>query len=152
MQQYITPFLAASIEVLKTMTFTDARPGNPIKRPPEPASGIVSAVIDLTGKTNGSLSVTFTEPCILQVVNNMLGESYAEMNEQIRDAVGELVNMIAGAARKRLEENGVVLKAGLPRTIVGEGHTIDHMVQGTLIVIPFKTSAGIFYIEACFEK
>lgn len=151
MQEYITPFLSASIEVLKTMAATEAHPGNPVKQPPMPAQGIVSAVIDLEGKTNGSLSITFTQPCILEIVNKMLGETHSEMNEQVCDAVGELVNMISGAARRRLQEKGFVFTAGLPRTLMGEGHTIDH-VTGTLVRIPFKTDAGVFYVEACFEE
>ena len=151
MQKYITPFLAATMEVLSTMANTPARPGNPLKRNPQPASGVISAVIDMTGGTNGSISITFTENCIIHLVNNMLGETYSEMNDQIKDAVGELVNMISGSARKRLEANGFKFIAGLPRCILGEGHTIDHSVGGAVIVIPFKTKDGFFYVEACFD-
>ena len=151
MQEYINPFLSASIEVLKTMAAIEAHPGNPVKKSLEPAQGIISAVIDFKGKTNGSLSITFTEPCILHIVHKMLGESHGEINAQVRDAVGELVNMISGVARKHLEEAGFIFSAGFPRTLVGKGHTIDH-VPGTLVRIPFKTEAGIFYVEACFEQ
>ena len=151
MKKYISPFLAATIEVLITMANTPARPGNPLKRDPQPANGVISAVIDMTGGTNGSISITFSEKCIVQVVNNMLGETYTEMNDQIVDAVGELVNMISGSARKRLEANGFKFTAGLPRNILGEGHTIDHSVEGAVIAIPFKTEEGLFYVEACFD-
>ncbi|MBF0276500.1 MAG: chemotaxis protein CheX [SAR324 cluster bacterium] len=150
MKKYISPFLAATLEVLSTMANTPARPGNPLKRDPKPADGVISAIIDMTGGTNGSISITFSESCIVQVVNNMLGESYTEMNDQIQDAVGELVNMISGAARKRLEANGFRFTAGIPHTVTGEGHTIDHSVQGAVVVIPFKTEGGLFYVEACF--
>jgi len=151
MKKYISPFLEATLEVLSTMANTTARPGKPSRRDSQPADGEISAVIDMMGGTNGSVSITFSEECIIQLVNNMLEESYTAMNDQVNDAVGELVNMIAGSARKRLEANGFIFTAGIPRCITGPGHTITHSVDGSVIVIPFKTKNGLFYVEACFE-
>ncbi|MBF0287634.1 MAG: chemotaxis protein CheX [SAR324 cluster bacterium] len=152
MIEYITPFLSATMEVLKTMATTEAKPGRPTKRGPQPAEGIISAVIDLTGGTKGSISITFTEECIVGIVNAMLGETYTELNADIEDAVGELVNMISGSARRELSESGFVFQSGTPQCITGEGHTIAHFAEGTLIAIPFKTENGLFYMEACFES
>ena len=47
-------------------------------------------------------------------VTNMLGEEIEEMNEEIKDAVGEITNMISGQARKKLDEQGMSLKAAIP--------------------------------------
>ncbi len=152
MIEYITPFLSATMEVLRTMANTESKPGRPTKRSPQPAEGIISAVIDLTGGTKGSISITFTEECIVSIVNGMLGESYTGMNDDIQDAVGELVNMISGSARRELSEAGFVFQSGIPRCITGEGHAIEHFTEGTLIAIPFKTDHGLFYVEACFES
>ncbi len=149
---YIQPFLAATLKVLQTMTNTAARPGRPSKREPQPATGVISAVIELTGGTKGSISLTFTEAAIVGIVNNMLGEAYTEMNEDIADAVGELVNMISGEARRNLAEQGFVFHAGIPQLTEGEGHTIPHAVSGGIFFVPFKTEDGVFYIEACFES
>ncbi len=151
MKKYITPFLAAILEVLSIMANTTARAGSPSKRDSQPADGEISAVIDMTGGTNGSISITFSEECIVQLVNKMLAETYTTMNDQINDAAGELANMIAGSARKKLEASGFKFTAGIPRCIMGIGHTIDHSVKGPVIVIPFKTEVGLFYVEACFE-
>jgi chemotaxis protein CheX len=46
--------------------------------------------------------VSFTEASILPIVSNMFGEEIKEMNEEIKDAVGEITNMISGQASKRL--------------------------------------------------
>lgn len=68
----------------------------------------------LTGETRGTISVSFTETSILAIVSNMLGEEIKEMNEEIKDAVGEITNMISGQARKKLDEQGMSLKAATP--------------------------------------
>lgn len=150
--EFITPFLSATIEVLKTMAQTDAKPGKPTRREPQPAEGVVTSVVDFTGGTNGSVSITFTEDCIVGLANSMWGESFTEMNSEIEDAVGELINMISGVARKNLSEKGFIFQGGIPRVLKGEGHTIDHSVSGTVVAVPFKTKDGVFVLEACFES
>ena len=78
------------------------------------ARGDVSGVMGLTGETGGTISASFTETSILAIVSNMLGEEKKEMNEEIKDAVGEITNMISGQARKKLDEQGMSLKAAIP--------------------------------------
>ncbi|MGK5091993.1 chemotaxis protein CheX [Deltaproteobacteria bacterium TL4] len=150
--EYINPFLASTMKVLKTMAQTEAKPGRPYKKEGQEATGIISAIIGLSGGTNGSISLTFSEPAIVGIVNNMLGESYTKLNDDVADAVGELTNMISGEARRTLAEEGYVFKAGIPQILRGEGHLIEHPAKGPVAVIPFKTDDGMFSVEACFSS
>ena len=99
---FVNPFIEATVEVLETMASTKAAAGKPYLKNNKVAAGDVSAVIGLTGEINGTLSVTFTEACILSIVSNMLGEDVEKMNSSVNDAVGETTNMIAGLARRKL--------------------------------------------------
>jgi chemotaxis protein CheX len=110
-----------------------------------------AGVIGLTGKTRGTVSVSFTEDCILSIVSNMLGEEMMELNNDIKDAVGEITNMITGQARQKLEEIGMSLKAAIPTVITGKNHTITHITVAPVMAIPFSTDNGKFTIEVCFE-
>jgi len=124
-------------------------------------------VIGLTGETRGTISVSFTKICqdappfragsfteasILPIVSNMLGEEMKELNEEIKDAVGEITNMISGQARKKLEELGRTLKAAIPTVITGRDHAVKHVTTYPIIAIPFTTDSGEFTIEVCFEE
>ncbi|MDA8403788.1 MAG: chemotaxis protein CheX, partial [Desulfobacteraceae bacterium] len=75
-----------------------------------------------------------------------------ELNHEVSDAVGELVNMISGQARRELEEIGRLFHAAIPTVISGRGHCVTHYTDGPKIAIPFTTDDGSFTIEVCLES
>jgi len=150
--KFISPFINATLNVLGTMASTKAEAGKPYLKKDQVASGDVSGVIGLIGKVKGTLSVSFTEKSILAIVSNMLGEEMKELNEEIKDAVGEITNMISGQARQELEDLGRSLQAAIPSVIMGKDHTITHVTSYPVIAVPFSTSNGQFTIEVCFEQ
>ena len=120
---FINPFLAAVVHVLQTMAFTETRVGKPCLKGKSPLSqGDVTGIVGLIGEQHGSLAVSFSEAAILQVVSNMFGEECKEINDEVRDAVGELTNMICGDARRILAEQGHQFQAAIPTVIDGKGH------------------------------
>jgi len=147
----INPFLAAAISVLKTMANIEPKPGKPFLKKDRAALGDVSAIIGITGAAQGSMALTFSEPCIKAVVSNLFKAPVTELNEEVRDAVGELTNMICGDARRRLSEDGISLQAGIPTVVSGKNHTISHISNGPFLSVPFDTPAGKFIIEVAFN-
>ena len=155
--EFINPFLEAGINVLKTMAFVDTKPGKPfLKQAEEPSLGDISGIIGLTGPVKGSLAISFSEAAILYIVSNMFSETFIRIDAEIKDAVGELSNMICGDARRILGEKGYVFAAAIPTVVVGERHEILHAVPGPSIVIPFSVRQDRqekpFFIDACFES
>jgi chemotaxis protein CheX len=150
--KFINPFIAATIHVLDTLAHVETKPGKPFIKKDKIARGDVTGVIGLTGKMRGTISVSFSEPCILSIVSGMFGEEMKEMNEEIRDAVGEISNMISGQARRKLEEDGLSLSAAIPTVIMGKDHSLSHITTYPVIAIPFHTAKGEFTIEVSFEE
>jgi chemotaxis protein CheX len=148
----INPFLAAAMHVLKTMAAIDARPGKPFLKKDHLAIGDVSAIIGITGAARGSMALVFTEKCIMEIASSLLGEVLTEMNHEVRDAVGELTNMICGDARRRLSEEGFSLQAGVPTIVAGKSHSIMHVADGPLLAVPFETVHGSFMVEVAFSS
>lgn len=150
--KYINPFLEGTLHVVKTMAFIDARPGKPYIKKDNFAKGDISGVIGIVGALRGSFALSFSEGSILRIVSSMLGEEIVELNGDIEDAVGELTNMVSGAARQRLEAMGVSLTAALPTVVRGKDHSIAHVLGGPSIVIPFETDSGSFVADVCMIK
>lgn len=150
--RYINPFIEATMHVLDTLAHVQAQPGKPFIKKDKIARGDVTGVIGLTGKMRGTVSVSFTEPCILAIVSGMFGEEMKEMNEEIRDAAGEISNMISGQARRKLEEDGLSLSAAIPTIVMGKNHSLSHITTYPVIAVPFKTAKGEFTIEVSFEE
>ncbi len=147
----INPFINATLHVLETMASTKSEAGKPYLKKEEIAKGDVTGVIGLTGDSRGTVSVSFSEKCILAVVSKMFAEEMTEVNGEIRDAVGELANMISGQARQKLEVGGKSLQAAIPTVIMGKDHTISHITSQPVVAIPFTTADGGFTIEVSLE-
>jgi len=151
--EFINPFLQAAVTVLQTMAFTTPKVGKPfLKGKTTLSQSDLTGIVGLTGVINGSLAVSFSEAAILQVVSNMFGEAFKEINDEVRDAVGEISNMICGDARRMLAEKGHEFQAAIPTVIEGKNHKIFHTLPGPVLVIPFTVGAAdAFFVEVCFE-
>jgi chemotaxis protein CheX len=139
------------MSVLKTMAFLEPIPGNPYIKKGGAASGDVSGIVGITGDAEGSLCLSFSKTCILFIISKMLGEEQKEINEDVKDAVGELTNMISGDSRRRLQEIGHSFQGAIPSVISGPGHEVKHITRGPILSIPFTTQAGDFIVEVCFK-
>ena len=149
--QFINPFLDGTKHVLETMAMVSPVEGKPYLKKDNTAQGDVSAIIGMTGAARGSLALSFSKSCILQIVSNMLGENYQDINDDVRDAVGEITNMISGAARKNLEGKGLSVLAAIPTVVSGKDHRIIHVLGGPSIIIPFETGGGPFVVDICLN-
>jgi chemotaxis protein CheX len=147
----INPFLAATLHVLETMARVKPKPGQPFLKKNEAALGDVSAIIGITGAARGSMALTFSESAIKSIAGSLLGVHFTEVDDELRDAVGELTNMICGDARRRLSEEGISLQAGIPTIVSGKNHTISHINNGPRLAIPFQTPHGGFVVEVAFN-
>ena len=147
----VNPFISATVNVLETMASIKCKALKPYLKKNDVAEGDVTGIVGITGDTNGTISVTFEEKVILQIVSKMLMEEINELNTEVHDAVGELTNMISGQARKKLSEIDKVFKAATPSVISGKKHKIVHYNEGPMIAIPFTTDYGSFTIEVCLE-
>ena len=149
--EFINPFLEATLSVLKTMASVEANPGRPFIKKDSSSSGDVSGIVGITGEAEGSLCITFSRECILRIISGMLGEEQKEINDDVKDAVGELTNMISGDSRRRLQEVGYTFQGSIPSVVSGPGHEVKHITKGPILSIPFGTQGGNFVVEVCFK-
>lgn len=151
--EFINPFIAALVNVLKTMAQTELTPGKPKKKADELAQGDVSGLIGMVGdKVKGSLSITFDESLALELMHRMLGEKPDKIDAEVTDMVGEIANMICGGAKNELADKGYDFGMATPIVVSGKNHSITHQVDGPKMIMPFTSDAGNAYLEICFDK
>jgi len=148
----VNPFLAATVDILEKVGGITAEVQKPFLKTVPEGRGAVSGVVAVKGKTPGTAAVTFSKECILSIVSTMFGETISEMNDEVRDAVGEITNMISGLATQLYEKDGFGLKAGLDQVLMGDGHRIQHLPRQPVLGIPVKTDKGEITIELCFKE
>jgi chemotaxis protein CheX len=82
----------------------------------------------------------------------MIGENIKTMSDEIKDAVGEITNMISGVARKNLEADGFYIQAAIPTVVTGKNHSITHVTGGQSLIIPFEIDEGTFVVDVCLNE
>jgi CheY-specific phosphatase CheX len=97
------------------LNFTGAK-ADPVEVLPP---GLVSAHIPMIGSRCYELSLEITREAAAQLAGAMLYSEPGSLEpSEIRDAIGEIVNMLAGGVKRRLP-GGVDLELGLPVFVNG---------------------------------
>lgn len=148
--ELINPFLTSTVNVLKTMAFTEARPSSPLIKKTAGTFGDITGVIGMASATlSGSMILSFSQTCILQVLAKMLNESpKTSIDDEVVDAVGELTNMICGGAKAELAKLDHRFDIATPTMIVGKSTEVTYHFGTPTIIVPFETEHGGFVIEA----
>lgn len=147
--QLIVPFVSSVREVFRTMVGTDARVARPeVKTHPE-TSYDVSSIVQFGGDVSGSVVISFELQAALKLVEAFSGMPVEADGEDFVDALGELGNMIAGAAKRHLACNASI---GIPSVILGPGHHIARLKDVPCVVIPCATDVGSFAVEVSIKS
>ena len=93
----------------------------------------------------GTVVLCLSKEVAVKAASAMLMMEAAELNSDVIDAVGELTNMVAGAAKAELEE--LSLSISLPNVILGKGHEVHFPSNVTPICVPFSCEWGELAIE-----
>ena len=150
---FINPFIAALLNVMSTMAQTELTPGKPRKKEDDKAGGDISGLIGMVGENiQGSLSISFEEGLVLEIMHKMLGEKPKDINADVKDMVGEITNMICGGAKNELSQKGYEFGMATPMVVSGKNHTVNHQVDGKKMIMPFNHPSGNLYLEMCFNK
>ena len=70
-------------------------------------------------------------------------------HEDFADAVGELVNMVAGNAKAKFD--GKCVSISIPSVVIGS-HMVAPPSDAVCISIPFNSAGGPFAVEVCLKK
>ena len=151
MNEYVEPYQRATLNVIEMMAFVKPLTAKPFIKKDKKARGDISGIISLSGSKEGVMVISLSKGAICRIVSSMFGEEYKEINDEVKDAVGEITNMIAGDARKMLAEKNIPLEAGIPSIVVGRGHEISSLAEGKCLSIPFKIEEYPFVVEVSFN-
>ena len=112
----------------------------------------ITGILGFSGGRKGSLLVSMPEPCALKAVGGMLGIEFDAIDSDVRDGVSELVNMIAGGAKTKLQSKGMGFELSIPNTVIGQSHQITAPANSKRTRLEFGSPAGDFFIEVHFKE
>jgi chemotaxis protein CheX len=147
--EYINSFISSLDNTFRTMLDCEVTRGQAALKDNLSPKFDVSGVIGLSGKAVGTVVLSLSKEVAMQAASHMLMCENTEINDDVVDAVGELTNMIAGAAKADLAE--YQLMVSLPSVITGRDHEVRFPSDVRPICVPFSTKWGALVLEVGFS-
>lgn len=94
----------------------------PVFVPPEMSVGGLSAIIGLNGNVSGFFAPHIMPKDACVIAGNMLGDSFAEVDDIVCDAIGEIANMLGGSLKKFSSRNGELFRISIPTIVHGNNY------------------------------
>ena len=143
MEQYIHPFVQVTSSVFKDMLQCELKPDRAYFVGKEAfLDWDISGLIALTGEVKGLVAISMKNATASKITAKLMGGIESIHSSDMVDAVGEIVNIIAGNVKKNLEDMFKIV-ISLPKVISGKAHAVvipdDRM---RLLCIPFTVFDG----------
>ena len=150
--RYINPFIESVLDNLKVMAQIQAVKKDLSISKDAKTRAEISAIIGLSGEIVGSAVISLPKKLALNVASAMFMEELTEINDDVKDAIGELANIVVGTARNKLKDAGHDVTISTPTIIIGLGHEVSHPHAVPFLLIPFSTDDGEFSIKKKKKK
>ena len=143
MKQYIQPFINVCRSVFKDFIGQEIEANMPhFLEKDQATEWDISGIIGLSGEARGAVVISLKDDLALKLTGILTGKVHKVLYDDVVDAVGEIINIIAGNVKQELED-AFRLVISLPTIVTGKGHTINWPTgQARVICIPF-TMGGI---------
>lgn len=152
--KYINPFLDSVDQVFKMMLDIEVR-REQIKlsnreTAASPRADTITSLVEISGQADGFVALCFPTRTALGLAARFLGSDASELNEEVVDAISELANMVAGAAKSKFDIDPPP-KLNLPTVVRGTNHRDSYPTQARWLEVPFGCEAGSFTMEVAFR-
>jgi len=155
-EKYIQPFIKVCESVFLDFCKTEVKVGRVffVTRDKQELDWDISGIIGLSGQISGAVSISMRDIVAFKVTKNLTGVDHNSFDIDVIDAIGEIINIIAGNIKKEFEES-FRTAISLPSIVQGKGHKIIWPSEKIRIIcIPFSifSEQEIFLSIAIEEK
>lgn len=143
--KFIMPFMTSIKNVFGTMLKTKVTFGAPSLKQQGQVSHGVSGIISFTGSVSGNIVVSLPLDVAAEAIRRFAGIVLPPDHPDFIDAIGELVNMIAGGAKASFGREDVAISC--PSVVMGHDHQLFQRKDQAVVVVPCQSEAGAFVTE-----
>ncbi|MCL2556970.1 MAG: chemotaxis protein CheX [Treponema sp.] len=153
LELYVKPFVKSTLHTFKDFVGMDLVVGNPhFSGRTLVFDRDISAVIGLSGAVRGAVVVSLQRKFALEITGKLIGSEPADLDDDVVDAIGEIVNIIAGNI-KQYVEGGEQIVISLPTIVKGKGHKFAWPGKSSRILcVSFKHGNDAFFLLADMVK
>lgn len=111
----------------------------------------LSAIIGISGSISGFVAFRCPSMLAMDIAATMFGIPFSDVTSEVKDAVGEVTNMVAGRIKLELDPHGTVFSMS-PPTVVSGDHELHSCGSGVLIKRSFDVKEFSFGIEFFYRE
>ncbi len=149
--KYEQAVIGAVNDVFTAMTSLEVAAGAPVRNSMEVMPSNISGSIGFAGDVSGALVVLCPVKTATAITADLLGMEVEDLGDDVRDAVGELVNMVAGGFKSSLARDGILLNISIPITVIGKGFRVSGPSRSQRIIFPFACEQYEFWIDLYYR-
>lgn len=144
--------IAGTKEVFSTMLMTELASGTVLANKKCEVDSNLTSMIGLGGDIRGVLAIHTPAKVAMAITGGFLGIDIASIDEDVKDAIGEIANMVAGNLKVTYAEYDKKIELAIPTTIVGESFTVGGIAEASRITVPFIMDDSTFWVELIFVE
>lgn len=111
----------------------------------------ISGIIGLSGSIRGMVAISMPKELAIEIASALHGENFVAITNEVSDTVGEIVNVLAGAAKRHIKTETFLIS--LPNVIIGHNHKIQPMKSTESYIIQMLTaSKQEMFLELSIKK
>jgi chemotaxis protein CheX len=110
----------------------------------------VSAMVGFAGSFSGMVSINTPQKLAMAFTSQMLGMDIAEFDDDVRDALGEIANMIGGSFKHHLVKDGHEVRLSTPSVISGEEYVMT-VGSSDILTLMFESGGEHFIVSVYLE-
>ncbi len=164
----IEEIVSSTNEVFSTMIPMEISSDGSFYQKEDMISTDVMSLVSFTGEHSGILAVFCSKEIALKITSSMLGIEATELDQDTKDAMGEVTNMIAGTLKNKIYEKFGAMHLSVPIVIAGGDLTISssggekHDVkfasnvtcnsQNSWLMTPFASNGSVFNVGFVVKK
>ena len=106
----------------------------------------ISSVVGFAGRLTGCLLLHFNPDVACALASGLVGSKILKVDETVCDAIGEMVNMLAGGLKHHLSKNEEMFKISIPSVIAGKDYETHAPASSHIVLV--GVSAGPYNFKA----
>ena len=147
----LNPFIQAAVEVLKAEIGATVSRKDLSLQKSSLTSDDITVLINLVGDVYGVVMYGMPLSTGLNMVSQIMGQKFDELNSLAQSGVAELGNVISGQATIRFSEAGYQSNISTPTVLIGNGIEISTL-DFHRIVVPLETQFGDFTVHLALRE
>jgi CheY-specific phosphatase CheX len=112
----------------------------------------ISTVVGFTGRLCGMLCLHFSSDMACRVASGLLGMPCDTLDENVRDAIGETSNMVAGGLKKEISSTDDMFKISIPTVISGVEYSMHAPANAHQVWMGIEAGGCRFKIQLVLEQ